>query len=877
MIKFNYHENQLITKSGDVSTCLIILNIGEVDCKLNDGTLLKKIKNTGTILGIMYFFGSVLRTANIFSTKKTDIYSISFNAIKEILGDEVERKFQNMVIKSILAENFYFKTIAKALKNDLLDHFELECYKKKDVIFEYGSFVNDNVTIIVEGEIIDDNKVRMTSSIGKVVQAEDVFFNITRKFEKNLYSLENTIMASMPRPRLIYLLGGNLMEIQEKLYKSEFLGSLELFNHLGNEYMERISEYFHKETFNNEFIYSEKTPGNKFYIVKDGKVKIKEMHSEENENNNENNNEDDGSKCVKKNLVGGGSSNNNNSNANVPNIPSNNAKHDSDTSGFFKLKGLVNSNGTKKKLTFSLMNKKIISGKYSKNNNNTTTNTPEDKKTKKVLTNTNFSNEQENTSNTTTTTINPKTNSGKFLFKKKGTLSNNPPVEIKKFNLDLTSDCFLVRLCKQFFGEACLSQAHEEPRKSEAKAEGYVEVYSIHKSDWKKLFPRKTYLRDYLHTKLLYIQDDVSIDSLSLVQEIKMSVKGGSFIAISEHNVKYDVRVYSKQAIQLDDTIYHEVKFASQILGSNTIENPFIPRLVNNITYNNFLLQVYVNYSGKDLFEVLKYGNMGNNLHRNSNKPNSNIINYNVVKFWTACILLSLKSLHKIRVIYRDLKPENIILLRSGYPMLNRFEVSTILYNISNGKTHSVKGTPHYMAPEMVFDSSGYGISVDYWSLGVCLYEFICGRLPFGEDTDDPKEVYNSVLNDDLRFPSNVNDFDYCNLVKRLLDKHISNRETNYEILKNHPFFKGIEWNILEDLSLKAPYFPECVYSYENGFNSKNLNKNNNIGNNKGNNYKNKPIVNLLNDISHKPKLIRHSQGREFRKKKTIDWTKEFD
>ena len=60
---------------------------------------------------------------------------------------------------------------------------------------------------------------------------------------------------------------------------------------------------------------------------------------------------------------------------------------------------------------------------------------------------------------------------------------------------------------------------------------------------------------------------------------------------------------------------------------------------------------------------------------------------------------------------------------------------------IMNGRTYTVVGTPHYMAPE-VLTGKGYSISVDYWSMGAMLYEFICGKLPFGDDLEDPYAVY---------------------------------------------------------------------------------------------------------------------------------------
>ena len=82
-----------------------------------------------------------------------------------------------------------------------------------------------------------------------------------------------------------------------------------------------------------------------------------------------------------------------------------------------------------------------------------------------------------------------------------------------------------------------------------------------------------------------------------------------------------------------------------------------------------------------------------------------------------------------------------------GYTKLIDFGTATFL----KGRTYTIVGTPHYMAPEVIV-GKGYGIAVDYWSLGVILYEFMCGSVPFGNNEKDPYVIYEKILEHKLSY-----------------------------------------------------------------------------------------------------------------------------
>lgn len=122
-------------------------------------------------------------------------------------------------------------------------------------------------------------------------------------------------------------------------------------------------------------------------------------------------------------------------------------------------------------------------------------------------------------------------------------------------------------------------------------------------------------------------------------------------------------------------------------------------------------------------------------------------------------MILGLEYMHSKNIIYRDLKPENIMVDKNGIMYIIDLGTAKILDEKKhNGRTLTMIGTPHYMAPEVFIGGKGYTKLVDLWSLGVCLYEFVVGNLPFGDAEEDPYLIYNSIANTNIEFPKFVSD-----------------------------------------------------------------------------------------------------------------------
>ena len=118
-------------------------------------------------------------------------------------------------------------------------------------------------------------------------------------------------------------------------------------------------------------------------------------------------------------------------------------------------------------------------------------------------------------------------------------------------------------------------------------------------------------------------------------------------------------------------------------------------------------------------------------------------------------MILGLEYLHTYNIIYRDIKPENIMVDSKGIMKLIDMGTAKILEGKRGmgNRTFTIIGTPHYMAPEII-TGKGYNMLVDLWSIGVCLYEFMGGKVPFGEEAEDPYEIYEEIIKKPILYPS---------------------------------------------------------------------------------------------------------------------------
>ncbi|XP_074845264.1 cGMP-dependent protein kinase 2-like [Carettochelys insculpta] len=174
-----------------------------------------------------------------------------------------------------------------------------------------------------------------------------------------------------------------------------------------------------------------------------------------------------------------------------------------------------------------------------------------------------------------------------------------------------------------------------------------------------------------------------------------------------------------------------------------------------------------------------------------------------VAVFCAACVVEALDYLHGHGIVYRDLKPENLMLDQQGYLKLVDFGFAKELAR--GEKTYSFCGTPEYLAPE-VLRHEGHDFAVDFWMLGILIFEMLVGRSPF--HSAEPQQIYSKTLAGVFAFPAYVSEA-ACSLVSKLCRRRpgqrLGNTSSGIRSLRNHRWFGSVKWKRLVLRQIVAP------------------------------------------------------------------------
>ncbi|KZF25431.1 kinase-like protein [Xylona heveae TC161] len=279
--------------------------------------------------------------------------------------------------------------------------------------------------------------------------------------------------------------------------------------------------------------------------------------------------------------------------------------------------------------------------------------------------------------------------------------------------------------------------------------------------------------------------------------ELLKVVGKGSFGKVMQVRKKDTHRIYALKTIR-----------KAHIISRSEVAHTLAERSVLAQINNPFIVPLKFSFqSPEKLYLVLAFVNGGELFHHLQKEQRFDV---NRSRFYAAELLCALECLHGFNVIYRDLKPENILLDYSGHIALCDFGLCKLDMK-DEDRTNTFCGTPEYLAPELLL-GHGYTKTVDWWTLGVLLYEMLTGLPPFYDENTN--EMYRKILTEPLHFPGpEIVPESAKNLLTKLLDRNPATRmgANGAAEIKAHQFFHSIDWRKLLQRKYEPNFKPNVT------------------------------------------------------------------
>ncbi|XP_026816004.1 cAMP-dependent protein kinase catalytic subunit beta-like [Rhopalosiphum maidis] len=247
------------------------------------------------------------------------------------------------------------------------------------------------------------------------------------------------------------------------------------------------------------------------------------------------------------------------------------------------------------------------------------------------------------------------------------------------------------------------------------------------------------------------------------------------------------MKIMKKEQILKRNYLQHVVN-EKQLLSN--LRHPFIIQMeycAKDVCNLYFIMPFIV---GGDLFSLMSERGVLDEVH---------------AMFYAGQMVLALEYLHSLDILYRDLKPENVLIDEVGFIKLTDLGLSK---RITSNRTTTLCGTPYYLAPEIIAIKS-YGKPVDWWALGIILFEMVAGTVPFNADSE--KKLFYRILSGTYKMPINFSP-NLSHLVKNLLRVDLSKRYGNLSKgisdIKYHRWFIKLDWVMLYNKHMVAPFIP---------------------------------------------------------------------
>ncbi|XP_055884739.1 spermatozoon-associated protein kinase-like isoform X1 [Biomphalaria glabrata] len=338
------------------------------------------------------------------------------------------------------------------------------------------------------------------------------------------------------------------------------------------------------------------------------------------------------------------------------------------------------------------------------------------------------------------------------------------------------------------FNRSCIRLKSHPTDMSVAHESKSGDLVLSHSENWLKEYLEKA-RKDFDDRYKANITTSETIKNFTLIKTLGSGSFGRVMLAqynLDPNNKTYAIKILNKEKVIKTKQVEHTLN-EKRLLGSVT-NCPFIVKLVMAFKDTTNLYMVMEFAPGGELFRLIR---------RKGRVPEA------WAQFYSAQVAMALQYLHNANVLYRDLKPENLLVDSTGYIKMADFGFAKRVH-----QTWTLCGTPQYIAPEMILNK-GYGKSVDYWGLGILIYEMVAGYVPFDHKT--PIRLYELIVECNVSYPSHFKP-NLTSLLSKLIQTDVTKRFGNlkdgaFDII-NHNWYKEVDFRKIITKAYQAPWIP---------------------------------------------------------------------
>jgi serine/threonine protein kinase len=304
--------------------------------------------------------------------------------------------------------------------------------------------------------------------------------------------------------------------------------------------------------------------------------------------------------------------------------------------------------------------------------------------------------------------------------------------------------------------------------------------------------------------------DDIIVEHLDLgepAEEEPLKITHKDFEAIQVLGRGSFGEVYLVKLLSTGQLYAMKMLRKEKIIEEDLIKYAMVERNILSRVAHPFIVKLNFAFQSEDkLYLVLDYCSGGNLTYYLRKEKH---FTEEAARFYVSELVLALEELHRNGVIYRDLKPDNVVIDGQGHALLTDFGLSK-LGNDNTTSSNSFCGSVAYMAPEMI-RRSGHGMAVDWYLLGVLLYEMLVGFPPFY--SPNREQLFKNIENAKVRVPARVSST-ARDLIKKLMKRNLDKRlgfKNDATAVKNHPFFATVDWDAVLRKETVPPIPPKTT------------------------------------------------------------------